>query len=78
MSLGHRTFLVIHAEFESLLDEPLHAPSHPLSRALTVHIDVAVIRIADEAVSPALQFPIELVQEDVGQKWEDLPSERSG
>jgi hypothetical protein len=38
---------------------------HPLTRAFAANVDVAVVRIANKAVSPVLQFAVEFVEYEV-------------
>src|SRR5712692_7247613 len=65
----HRALRFIHLEFELLRDESRDAFHHPLTRALAANVDVAVVRVANIAMSPALQLTVEFVEHEVGQQW---------
>jgi hypothetical protein len=43
-----------------------------LTRAFTANIDVTVIRIANKAVSAALQLLVEFIEHEVTQEWRKL------
>src|SRR5207244_7029257 len=49
--LGNRALGLVDLEPEALRKEPFDAGHHPFSRALTAHIDVAVVGVAHEAVT---------------------------
>src|SRR5437667_1873457 len=73
----YRTLGLIHLEFELLRDESRDAFHHPLTRALAPNVDVAVVRVANITMSPALQLTVEFVEHEVGQqrrKWTSLGS----
>jgi len=65
---GHRRFLLIHAQFELLLDERPNAGHYPFACFPGLHEDVAVIRVAGEAVATRFQFLVKIVQHQVRQK----------
>src|SRR5260370_19559012 len=65
----YRALGLIHLEFELLRDESRNAFHHPLTRALAAEVDVAVVRVANVAMSPALQLTVEFVEHEVGQQW---------
>src|SRR5450631_1779888 len=48
-----------------LCDEARDALHHPLTRAFAANVDVTVVRIANKAVSPVLQFAVDLVEHEV-------------
>ncbi len=50
----HRALRLIHLEFELLCDESRNAFHHPLTRPLAAHVEVAIIRVAQVAVSASL------------------------
>src|SRR5262249_25991191 len=52
----HRALCLVDLEFEFLSDETRDALHHPLARAFTANVNVTVVRIADEAMSAALQL----------------------
>src|SRR6516164_9257860 len=61
----HRTLGLIYLELELLCDEAQDALHHPLTRAFAANVDVTVVRIANKAVSPALQLAVEFVEHEV-------------
>ena len=61
----HRTLRLIHLEFELLCDEARDALHHPLTRAFAANVDITVIRVANKAMSPALQLAVEFVEHEV-------------
>src|SRR2546422_1461946 len=65
----YRALALIHLEFELLRDESRDAFHHSLTRALAANVDVAVVRVANIAMSPALQLTVEFVEHEVGQQW---------
>src|SRR5205823_12194114 len=60
-----RALGLIHLECELLRDESRDAFHHPLTRALAANVDVAVVRVANTAMSPALQLTVEFVEHEV-------------
>src|SRR5450759_4541742 len=73
----YRAFRLIHLEFELLRDESRNAFHHPLTRALAANVDVAVVRVANIAMSPALQLTVEFVEHEIAQQWRKRSSLRS-
>src|SRR3989442_10338586 len=65
----YRALALIHLTFELLRDESRDAFHRSLTRALAANVDVAVVRVANIAMSPALQLPVEFVEHEVGQQW---------
>src|ERR1700694_2640564 len=65
----HRTLRLIYLELELLCDESRDALHHPLPRPLAANVDIAVIRISNEAMAPALQLPVEFVEHEVTEQW---------
>src|SRR5258707_2805798 len=61
----HRTLRLIYLELELLCDEARDAPHHPLTRAFAANVDVTVVRVANKAGAPVLQFAVELVEHEV-------------
>src|ERR1700692_2920698 len=61
----HRTLGLIYLELELLCDEARDALHHPLTRAFAANIDITVVRIANKAMSAALQLAVELVEHEV-------------
>src|ERR1700692_89241 len=54
--LGDRALGLVDLQPEALRKEPFDAGHHPFSRTLTAHIDVAVVGVAQDAVTAFLQF----------------------
>ncbi len=65
----HRTLRLIYLELELCRDESRDALHHPLPRPLAANVDVAVVRVSNEAMSTALQFPVESVEHEVAEQW---------
>src|SRR5262249_54839519 len=64
----HRTLGRIDRELELFRDEARHAVHHPLTRPLAAHVDVAVVRVPNKAMSPALQFSVKFVEYEVAKQ----------
>src|SRR6202521_5006720 len=73
----HRTLRLIYLELELLGDEARDAFHHPLTRAFAANVNVTVVRIANKAVSAALQFAVEFVEHEVTEQWRKRTSLRS-
>src|SRR5260370_39731777 len=73
----YRALLLVHLELELLHDESRDAFHHPLTRLFAANINVAIVRISHKAMSPALQFPVELVEHEVAEQWRTWTSWRS-
>src|SRR5258706_973248 len=50
---------------------------NPLTRAFAAHVNVTVVRIANKAMSAALQLPVEHIEHEVTQQWRKRASLRS-
>jgi hypothetical protein len=61
----HRTLRLIHLELEFLRDELRNALHHPLTRTFAANVNVAIVRIPDVPMSPALQLPVEFVEHEI-------------
>src|SRR6185295_13128813 len=48
--------------------KPAHRGHHPLTRATAANIDVAVVRVAAETVTPSGQLLVEIVEHEVAQE----------
>ncbi len=71
----YRTLFLIDPQLQPGLQELSHRGQYPVSRPSAPDVDVAVIGIAAEAVTPSLQFPIQIGQQDIGQQWrQDSPN----
>jgi hypothetical protein len=57
------------------LRDALH---HPVARPLAADVDVTVVRVSNEAVSPALQLPVKFVEHDVAEQWRTYSSNAKG
>src|SRR5262249_35180068 len=64
-----RTLRLIHLELEPLRDELGNALHHPLPRSLAANVDITVVRVSNEAMTPALQLPVEFVEHEVTEQW---------
>src|SRR5438874_76746 len=73
----HRTLRLIYLELELLCDELRDALHHPLPRPLAANVDITVIRIPNETMTPALQLPVEFVEHEVNEHWRKWTSLRS-
>src|ERR1039458_911069 len=73
----HRTLGLVYLELELLCDEARDALHHPLTRSFAANVNVTVVRVANKAMSPALQLPVEFVENEVTQQWRKRSSLRS-
>ncbi len=62
---SHRAFLPVHLELELVVRKRVTLLHHPLPRLHAAHVDVAVVRIAHEAMAAPLQLPVQFVQHEV-------------
>ena len=60
----HSTFLPIHFQLEFAFEESCE-PSHGLARSPTADINVAIIRITNEAMPSSLQLAVELIKDKI-------------
>lgn len=51
-----------------MAQEALDTGQHPLARPRTAHINVRIIGVAHEAMTPPFQFAVELIQKDIRQQ----------
>src|SRR5262245_62892649 len=65
----YRTLRLIHFEFELLRDESLNAFHHSLSCPFAANVDIAVVRVANKAKTPALQLAVEFVEHEIAEQW---------
>src|SRR5262245_49547979 len=61
-------FRLVDLQLEPVGQEPAHGGHDPLAGAATANVDVAVIGIAAEAVTPPFQFLVEIIEHEVAQK----------
>ena len=59
--------LLVHHQFQSLLDVSADAFHHPLSRLRRLHEDVAIVSKSTKLKAAPLQLFIQLVQDDVAE-----------
>src|SRR5215475_1427417 len=64
----HRAFRLVDLQPEPIGQEPAHGGHDPLAGAATANVDVAVVGVAAEVVTPPFQFLIELIEHEVAQK----------
>jgi transposase InsO family protein len=60
-----------------LRDESRDTLHHPLTRLLAANVDVTIVRVAHEAMSPALQLLVKFIKHEVAEqrrKWTPLRS----
>src|SRR4029077_2513018 len=60
----HRALRLVYLERELLCDEARDAPYHPLTRSFAADVNVTVVRVSNEAVSPSLQLMVEFVEHE--------------
>ena len=65
---GYPALVPIQRQFKALVQKPLHTGHHSLASTATAHINVRIIGIAHEAMTPSFQFAIEFVEQDVRQQ----------
>src|SRR5262249_44786643 len=65
----HRTLRLIDLELELLCDELCNALHHAVTRPFAANVNITVIRVANKAMSPALQLPVEFVEHEVAEQW---------
>ena len=61
---GNGAFLLVDLQAQTPFDEPTNAFHHSCSCAFAMDIDVAVISVPHELVSPTVKFPIQFVEVD--------------
>src|SRR5438445_3145343 len=61
----HRAFRLVDRQPQLRGQEPAHRGHHPLTGATAANIDVAVVRVAAETVTPSGQFLVEIVKHKV-------------
>jgi hypothetical protein len=61
----HRTFRLVDLQPQLLGQEPAYRGHDPFSGADAMDVEVAVIRVSAEAVTPAGQLLVEIVEHDV-------------
>lgn len=66
---GHLALFLVDRELELLPEETANVCHYPLTRPTTFHQNDKVIGITGKPVPSTLQFLIQIIQEDVSQKW---------
>src|SRR5215472_10816156 len=61
-------FRLVDLHLKPVGQEPAHGSHDPLAGAATAHVDVAVVGVAAEAVTPPFQFLVEIIEHEVAQK----------
>src|SRR3989337_2863858 len=64
----HRTLVPIDLQTKPLLQVPGDRLHHPFPGRLRLHVDVTVVGIPAEAVTPPFQLLVQIVQQDVGEQ----------
>src|SRR5215204_1512697 len=59
---------LVYLQAQSPFDERLDARHHSLPSSLATHVDVRVVRVADETVPTTRELLVELIQNDVAQQ----------
>ena len=62
---GNDAFLSSHLELEFVRDESRNALHQSLTRSLAANVDIAIVRVSNETVPPALQLPVEFVEYEI-------------
>ena len=65
---GRATALFFSPNIELVFQKTGHAPHHPVPRASTAYIDVAVVSVSAETMTPAFEFPVKVVKEYIRQQ----------
>jgi hypothetical protein len=58
----------MHLELEPLREESCNPLPHPLTRPLAANVEVAVVRVTNEAMSPALPLSLEFVEHEIAEQ----------
>jgi hypothetical protein len=64
----HRAFRLVDLQLEPVGQEPAHRGHDPLAGTATANVNVTVVGIAAEAVTPAFQFLVEIIEHEVAQQ----------
>ena len=64
----HSALVCVHFQAQARFQEVGHAGHDPFTGSFAANVDITVIRVTAEPVSPALQFPIQFGQEHVGEQ----------
>ena len=65
----HLAFILVDRKFELSLKKPLDAEHHTFTGSLTFDKNDKVIGITNEAMSSSLQLLIQVIEENIRQKW---------
>lgn len=58
----------VQRRFQALIQEALNTGHNPCASPLTAHINVRIVRILHETMSPSFQLAVEFVEQDVRQQ----------
>jgi hypothetical protein len=61
------TLFLVDLEAKMSFDKTTNRVQHSEPRTLATHEDVAIVGVTYKAQTPPLQFPIQLVEDDIGQ-----------
>ena len=75
--LRHRAFGGVNLEPEFTREEVADALHHPMTRSFAAHVDVAIVGVAHERQAPLFQFPVQLVEDEVGEQGRKRAALRS-
>src|SRR5262249_54602462 len=64
----HCALRLVDLQLKPVGQEPAHGDHDPLAGAATADVDIAVIGVAAEAVTPPFQFLVEIIEHEVAQK----------
>src|SRR6202011_5113614 len=64
----YRALRLIDLQPQLLGQKPAHRGHHPFTGAAAANIDIAVVRVAAETVTPSGQLLVKLVEHEVAQK----------
>src|SRR5256714_1974830 len=64
----HRAFRLVDRQPQLRGQEPAHRGHHPLTGATAANIDVAVVRVAAETVTPSGQLFVEMVEHEIAKE----------
>jgi len=64
----HRAFRLVDLQPQLLGQEPAHRGHHPFTGAAAANIDIAVIGVAAETVTPSGQLLVQIVEHEIAQE----------
>src|SRR5689334_8455666 len=66
--LGYSALFPIQPQFQALVQETLNTDHHPLASAPAAYVNVRIVGITHETMTPPCQLLVELVEQDVRQQ----------